>query len=95
MRKIEINRPLLNFSENWLLVRYITNLSRIDEKLLNLSCPQGEIIDVKMKKKSLNRLCQTVIWNHLGTARTAAPCVLNFIGYRQRPILHPPPSSEY
>ena len=43
MRKIAIIaifQPLLNLSENWLLVALMTHLSRIHEKRLNLSCPQ-------------------------------------------------------
>ena len=43
-------RPLLNLSENCLLVSCITNLKRIHEKLFKLSRPQGQIIDVKGKK---------------------------------------------
>ena len=43
-------RPLLNLSENWSLVTCITNLKRIREKLFKLSCPQGQIIDVKGEK---------------------------------------------
>ena len=47
--KIAINRPifffqpLLNLSENWSFVTYITNLGRIHEKLFNLSCPQVNV----------------------------------------------------
>ena len=43
-------QPLLNLSENWSLVTYITNLGRIHGKLFKLSCPQGQIIDVKCEK---------------------------------------------
>ena len=46
MWKITINRPflifftsLLNLSENWSLVTYITHLGRIHGKLFKLSCP--------------------------------------------------------
>ena len=57
MRKIAINlpfwiffQPLLNLSKNYLLLTCITNLKRICEKLLKLSRPQGQIIDVKWEK---------------------------------------------
>ena len=57
MWKIAINRPfflffwpLLNLSENYLLVTCITNLKRICENFFNLSRPQGQIIDVKCEK---------------------------------------------
>ena len=43
-------QPLLNLSENYLLVRWITNSKRIHETLFKLSRPQGQIIDVKGKK---------------------------------------------
>ena len=42
-------QPLLNFSESWLLVTCITNLDKVHEKLLKLSRPQGEIIDIHVK----------------------------------------------
>ena len=45
---LKIVQPLLNLSENCLLVTCITNLKRIHEKLLKLSRPQ--IIDVKCEK---------------------------------------------
>ena len=57
MRKIAINRPfffffrpLLNFSNNYLLVICITNLKKICEKLFKFSRPQGRIIDVQCEK---------------------------------------------
>ena len=43
-------QPLSNSSENWLVLTFLTHLSRINEKLLMLSRPQGRIIDVKCKK---------------------------------------------
>ena len=62
MRKMTINRPfwiffqpLLNLSENWLLVTCITDLKMIHEKLFKLSRPQCQIIDVKCEKIAINR----------------------------------------
>ena len=46
-------QPLLNMSENWLLVWCITDLKMIHEKLFKLSRPQGQIIDVKCEKSQL------------------------------------------
>ena len=43
-------RPLLNLSENCLLVTCITYSKRIHEKLSKLSRPQCQIIDVKCEK---------------------------------------------
>ena len=36
-------QPILNLSENWLLVTCITYLSRIHEELFKLSCPQANV----------------------------------------------------
>ena len=54
----EFLNPVLNLSENWLLITCIglTNLSRIHEKLLQLSRPQGRLFDVKLKKLQLGYL---------------------------------------
>ena len=45
--------PLLNSSENWLLVTCITDLKIIQGKLFKLSRPQGQIIGVKCEKSQL------------------------------------------
>ena len=57
MRKIAINQPFLLFSaidkrvrELVILVTFITKLSRIDEKRLKLSRPQGQIIGKKSQQ---------------------------------------------
>ena len=44
-----INSPssLLNLSENWLLITCSTHLSRIHDKSLKLSRPQGQIIEMR------------------------------------------------
>ena len=47
---------LLNLSKNYLLVTCITNLKKIREKLFKLSCPQGQIIDLKGRKIVISRL---------------------------------------
>ena len=55
-QKITINLPFFIFlavtemSKNCLLVAYIIQLSRINEKLFMLSRPQGQIIDLKCEK---------------------------------------------
>ena len=36
-------QPLLNFSENWSFLTCITNLGRIHEKHINLSCSQVNV----------------------------------------------------
>ena len=46
-------QPLSNLSENCLLVTGITNLNRIHGKLFKLSRPQGQIIAVKNRNKSI------------------------------------------
>ena len=43
-------QPLSKLSENWTLVKRITHFERIHGKLFMLSCPQGQIIDVKCEK---------------------------------------------
>ena len=48
-------QPLLNLSENWSLVTFMTKLGRIQEIIFMLSCPQGQTIDVKCKK--LQQIC--------------------------------------
>ena len=45
----------MNLSESWLLVPYRTDFKMIHEKLFKLSRPQGQIIDVKMRKIVINR----------------------------------------
>ena len=47
-------RPLLSLSKNCLLVTCITNLRRILVKMLKLSRLQGQIIDVKWDKSTLD-----------------------------------------
>ena len=42
----------MNLSENYLLVKCITNLKRIHEKLFKLSRLQGQIIDVKCSNRN-------------------------------------------
>ena len=66
----QINRPfqpLLNLSDNWSLATCIANLSRIHEKLLKLSSPQGQIIDVKCEKR--NKSAILTFFSHYQTCQ--------------------------
>ena len=47
--------PLVNLSENWLLATCGSNLSRIHENFLKLSCSQGKINDIKCAKHQAHK----------------------------------------
>ena len=71
MQKISINQlfqiffqPLLNLSENCLLVTCSRNLKRIHEKLFKLSRPKGQIIDIKcenLNKSAIEKFFSAII----------------------------------
>ena len=60
--KVKFFQPLSKLSENWTLVKRITHFGRIHGKLFMLSCPQGQIIDVKCEKKFYSLLDFSENW---------------------------------